>query len=174
MNGLSELLVDAAKMQEAVLEATLFYEHLEPLGQGATRKVWADSDWVYKLPLANHSLAHNSYSVATQLIEGGAQKLGITGAPLAKAELVWYKSVPVVKMERVVPLDPKSIRANGKAFQLSRVAFTDKQIGTNKAGELVAYDYGNWRPSQTHLASFVFSEYGIRYDARGIEYRVKA
>lgn len=98
--------------------------------QGRNRAAYVAGTFVVKIPISYDGITDNDWE-------------GSVSAPdLARTRLVYWKSVPVLLMERVQWLSEKELEKFGAdAVELSRS--TDcGQVGLNKKGKIVAFDYG--------------------------------
>jgi hypothetical protein len=101
---------------------------------GRNRATFIIHDYVIKCPI-NESGIHDNYNEAEIYKQYGNSE--IAPFPLAKCHLLTTNDIPMVLMEKV------EIKPFDEAWP-RWVDFVDcQQVGYNKNGLLVAYDYGN-------------------------------
>ena len=101
----------------------------EPVACGGTRLVFSSGRFVFKLPINDFGFSANNW-------EATRYKERHNHFPLAKCRIIVVKNIPIIVMEFVKPVD-----------EMDKPEWADfvdcQQVGRNRAGDIVAYDYGN-------------------------------
>ena len=100
-----------------------------PIGTGRHRVAFGNDRVVFKIPKNDNGFHDNAWEFRKYL------KRTKDTLPLAKCRLIDIKNIPVLVMELVKPIPPKEKLP-------SWVDCVDcQQVGRNKNGDIVAYDY---------------------------------
>lgn len=113
----------------AVFPGIELVDNYEVVGRGNTRLVIKrpNSNWVIKLPIREKGKEDNEMEYF--LFKSGTRP----AVQKAKCKLVYIKELPLLLMEFVIPIDSDFPQW---AFQVD-----NKQVGKNRNGRIVAYDY---------------------------------
>ena len=110
---------------------------LQLMGQGRHRRSYlsASGKYVYKFPINVHGENANKEETTIYAADSEGNK--------ARCRLIWVQSLPVVIMEVVTPwwLDKRGQGQNGDRLPDWIWAYDGGQVGFNRKGKLVAWDY---------------------------------
>ena len=100
------------------------------LDAGRSRAVWGNDRYVFKVPLNANGVRDNLREA--ELYRDRANQ----PHPLARCKLIYIRNVPILVMEHVTEMPFRD-----KPHWASK--FDKFQVGRNRAGDVVAYDYAN-------------------------------
>lgn len=103
----------------------------DPIGEGYDRVVFNAGNWVVKVP-------GSTWSYRANYVEESYGHRSCDNPCVATCRLFHIDGVPVLWMEKVVPVT----KFTGLPKWCDGV--DGYQVGYNRQGKLVAYDYGNW------------------------------
>lgn len=104
---------------------------------GRNRATYIANNYVIKLPISQNGFVDNEW-------EGSL--IAKKGKSAARTRLIYNRvkgfEIPILLMEKVVELTWKEIESIGNSAIQIAYATDCLQVGLNKSGDVVAYDYG--------------------------------
>ncbi len=147
LKNISKFLSSFSHEEFATAHAELSKALGKQLGNGLCREVYDLSDsHVVKVPRYRGSIHDVTHNSMTNILEYMMYKRLKDKIPLAECSIVFYKCVPLIKMEKLELFDRNNneeyewIRQN-PASPLAKLN-DGYQIGRDKNGRVVCYDYG--------------------------------
>jgi hypothetical protein len=116
-----------------------FSKRTSRIYEGRNRRVFVFKGYVVKVPMNEGGMTDNDWEGS---VSNGPRPLREWSVVYPKTRLVWHDDVPILFMERVIPVTSKRIRARLKKVPRWVGCVDCGQVGFTKDGRLVAYDYG--------------------------------